>query len=87
MQVVRFVRSLLRVVRQLGVFFRSSVKKRPLEARRVRATQARAMGAAGQYVPHEDVASCVARTLIRSDSRPLSSVITRGCEGSAMNAS
>lgn len=36
---------------------------------------------------HEDVASCVARTLIRSDSRPFSSVITRACEGSAMYAS
>ena len=34
-----------------------------------------------------DIASGVARTLIRSDSRPLSSVITRVCEGSAMNAS
>jgi len=33
------------------------------------------------------MASWVARTLIRSDSRPLSSVITRAFEFSAMNAS
>ena len=32
-------------------------------------------------------ASCVACTLMRSDSRPLSSVITRACEGSARYAS
>ena len=36
---------------------------------------------------HEEAMSSVARTLIRSDSRPLSSVITRACEGSAMYAS
>ena len=36
---------------------------------------------------HEAVASALARTLIRSDSRPLSSVITRACEGSSMKAS
>ena len=36
---------------------------------------------------HEDIARCVARTLIRSESRPLSSLITRVCEESAMYAS